>query len=89
MILCYSAIVEKRMSKRPTTKSHKSGSKAAKAGSSQQTIRRDALAEKFIAANTGRVIKSSPAKPHLGKERIQTAVRSYVRRDSKTGRFVE
>lgn len=95
MVLCYSAIVEKRMSKKPAAKHHKSGSKAPKAASAlrqtrsgQKTVGRDTHIGKFIAANTGREIKSSPAKPQLGTERIQIAVRSYVRRDSKTGRYV-
>jgi len=57
--------------------------------SSNKYVRRDSVAGKFIAAKTGRVIKSSPAKPRLGKERIQTAVRNYVRRDTKTGSFSE
>lgn len=33
----------------------------------------------FKSAKTGRVIKSSPAQPHLGKARIQDAVRRVVR----------
>jgi len=48
-------------------------------------------AEKFVAAKTGRVVKSSPAEPLLGRERIQAAVRALVRRDAaapaKRGKF--
>jgi large subunit ribosomal protein L11 len=39
--------------------------------------------EKFVSAKTGRVIKSSPAEPRLGKDRIQDAVRSFVRLDDR------
>jgi large subunit ribosomal protein L11 len=38
---------------------------------------------KFESDRTGRVVKPSPAKPHLGKDRIQEAVRSVVRRDER------
>jgi hypothetical protein len=73
------------------SKSPKSVCKITKAASSPNQrsasktfIGRSAVNGKFVSAKTGRVIKSSPAKPRLGRERIQTAVRSYVRRDDST-----
>jgi hypothetical protein len=57
--------------------------------SSKTYVKRSSVSGKFISAKTGRVVKSSPAKPRLGRERIQTAVRSYVRRDDRTGRFTD
>jgi hypothetical protein len=50
-------------------------------------VARSSVSGKFISAKSGRIVKASPAKPRLGRERIQTAVRSYVRRDDRTGRF--
>jgi hypothetical protein len=32
-----------------------------------------------VSTKTGRIVKSSPAKPRLGNERIQLAVRDFVR----------
>lgn len=42
---------------------------------------------KFAAAKTGRLVKSSPVEPRLGREHIQTAVKSYVSHSDKTERF--
>jgi len=39
---------------------------------------------KFVAAKTGRVIKSSPVKPRLGKQRIHTIVRKWLSRGDLT-----
>jgi hypothetical protein len=50
-------------------------------------VERSSVSGKFVSAKTGRIVKASPAKPRLGRERIQSAVRSYVRRDDRTGRF--
>ena len=70
------------------SKSLKSAGKTTKAASSlNQKSPSKTYIERgggFVSAKTGRVIKSSPAKPRLGKERIQTAVRSYVRGDDRT-----
>ena len=81
-------------SKASETTKLKSASKTTKAagsvsrkGISKGDVERSSVTGKFVAAQTGRVIKSSPAKPRLGKERIQTAVRSYVRRDARAGRL--
>ena len=51
--------------------------------SSTKSMRRSSSAGKFVAAKTGRVIKSSPVEPRLGRDRIQTAVKSYVNRNDK------
>ena len=37
---------------------------------------------KFVSAKTGRIVKSSPAEPNLSRERIRSAVTSYVNRDT-------
>jgi len=42
---------------------------------------------KFEAAKTGRVVKSSPAQPHLGKKRIKDAVRRVVRRSDRLEKY--
>jgi large subunit ribosomal protein L11 len=42
---------------------------------------------KFESAKTGRVVKPSPVEPRLGKDRIQEAVRSVVRREDRTEEF--
>lgn len=39
---------------------------------------------KFVSANTGRIVKASPAEPHLGTKRIQKVVRSVVHREERT-----
>lgn len=75
------------------TSKSKAASKAASSlsrnASSKTYIGRSSVSGKFVSAKTGRVVKSSPAKPHLGRERIQTAVRTYVRRDDRTGRLAD
>ncbi|MBA3805258.1 MAG: hypothetical protein H0X14_06040 [Acidobacteria bacterium] len=82
-----------KISKSKTSKSVSRTTKAASSlnskSSSKTLAGRSAVSGKFISAKTGRVIKTSPAKPRLGRERIQTAVRSYVRRDDTTGKFVD
>jgi hypothetical protein len=75
------------MANKSATKAPKRNDPANRNHSRESQVRRDSATGKFIAADTGRVIKSSPAKPRLGKELIQTAVRSYVRRDAKTGKI--
>jgi len=42
---------------------------------------------KFESAKTGRVVKSSPAQPHLGKARIQDAVRRVVRGNDRFEKY--
>jgi hypothetical protein len=85
-----------KASKTKVSKTSKSKliSKAAKSpnflkqkSSSKAYVARSSVSGKFISAKSGRIVKASPAKPRLGRERIQTAVRSYVRRDDRTGRF--
>lgn len=85
-----------KASKTSKSKSPKSVSSTTKAASSltrkkssKTLVGRSAVSGKFVSAKTGRVIKTSPAKPRLGRERIQTAVRSYVRRDVRTGKFAD
>lgn len=76
-----------------STKSVHRTKKAASASSqksvSKNHVRGNSLVGEFKAAKTGRIIKSSPAKTRLGRRRIQTAVRNYVRRDSQAGKFVD
>lgn len=72
---------------KPVNKAAKSASSLRQKGSSKTYVARSAVSGKFISSKTGRIVKASPAKPRLGRERIQTAVRSYVRRDDRTGRF--
>jgi hypothetical protein len=88
------AATKTNKTKAPRTSKSKLASKAAKSASSlkqkssrKTSVARNSASGKFISAKTGRVVKASPANPRLGRERIQTAVRSYVRRDERTGRF--
>jgi len=81
------------MAKNTTTKTNKSkssksscrtvrtGSALTQDNPSREYVRRDSSTGEFVAAKTGRVVKSSPAEPRLGRERIQTAVKGYVHRD--------
>ena len=55
---------------------------ASRKNSLKKALARSAGTGKFISANTGRIVKSSPAKPNLGRERIRTAVTNYVNRES-------
>lgn len=87
------------MSKKATTKTAKSVSAKSSRktvptssalthnGSSGKSVHRSSSTVKFVAAKTGRVIKSSPVEPRLGRERIQTAVKSYVNRSDSGERF--
>jgi len=87
------------MSKKATTKTTKSVSAKSSCktvrtnnasshnGSSGKSVHRSSSTGKFIAAKAGRVIKSSPVEPRLGRERIQTAVKNYVNRNNKGERF--
>jgi hypothetical protein len=88
------------MPKKVTIKAHrliasKSVNKTTKSGSlsqknsSKTLVGRSSVSGEFVSAKTGRIIKTSPAKPRLGRERIQTAVRNYVRRDDGTGKFAD
>ncbi len=85
---------ESSKTKAPKTSKSKSLSKAPKAvdspnqkSSSKTHAERSAVSGKFVSAKTGRIVKSSPSMPRLGRERILTAVRNYVRGDDKTRRF--
>jgi|GEM_PF-5496096 len=76
-----------------TSKSSMGVSKTTKAASSlnrkkasKKSVERSPASGKFVSAKTGRVVKNSPAKPRLGRERIQTVIRSYVRGDDKIKR---
>lgn len=87
------------MSKKATTKTSKSVSAkssyktvrtnntSTQNGSSGKSVHRSSSTGKFVAAKAGRVIKSSPVEPRLGRERIQTAVKSYVNRNDTGERF--
>ena len=55
--------------------------------SAKSVVARNAVTGKFVSAKTGRIVKSSPAKPNLSRESIRSAVISYVNRDTRTGRF--
>ena len=79
--------LREEMSKIATTKTTKSSCKTVRTnnassryGSSKEYVHRDSSTGKFTAAKTGRVVKSSPVEPRLGRELIQTAVKSYVSR---------
>lgn len=52
---------------------------------SKKYMERSSATGGFVSAKTGRIVKSSPVEPRLGKKRIQAAVRDYVRRDARTG----
>jgi hypothetical protein len=61
---------------------------AARKGSSKKSVARSSVTGKFVSSRkTGRVVKASPAMSRLGKERIKTAVKSVVYRDTRTGKF--
>jgi len=86
------------MSKKVTTETIKSASSKSprkmvqsdsslNCGSSKKYVHRNSSTGEFVAVKTGRVIKSSPIEPRLGRERIQTAVKGYVYRDDKSGRL--
>jgi len=86
--------LREEMSKIATTKTTKSSYKTVRTntassryGSSKEYVHRDSSTGKFTAAKTGRVVKSLPVEPRLGRERIQTAVKSYVSHNDKTERF--
>ena len=77
-----------RASNSGRSKSSRQAEKTTKATSSRTQhnarkghLARSAVTGKFVAAKTGRVIKSSPAKPRLGKQRIHTIVRNWLSRD--------
>lgn len=84
-----SAKTSKSKSSKPVSKAAKATISLSRKSSSKSYVGRSSVNGKFVSAKTGRVVKSSPAKPRLGRERIQTAVRSYVRRDDRTGRFAD
>ncbi len=69
-------------SKSAKTTTQRSGSLNQK--NSKTFIGRNSVIGEFVSAKTGRIIKSSPAKPNLGREIIQTAVRSYIHREGRT-----
>lgn len=69
------------------SKGAKSASTLKQKSSSKTYVARSSASGRFVSSKTGRIVKASPAKPRLGRARIQTAVRSYVRRDDRTGRF--
>ena len=70
------------MSKEVTTKGTNSLSQK---GASKKRVERSSATGGFVSARSGRIVKSSPVEPRLGKKRIQAAVRDYVRRDARTG----
>ena len=59
----------------------------AQRSSTKKAGKRNVASIKFVASKTGRIVKSSPAKPNLSRESIKAAVRDYVNRDVGTGRF--
>ncbi len=76
-----------KASKATSSKSSKAARKQTKANgspvrqsSATKATKRSSATGKFVADKTGRVVKSSPVTPRAGKERIQIAVKSYVRR---------
>ncbi len=78
------AKASKTSKSKPVSKAAKSSNSLSNKSSSKKHVARSSMSGKFESAKTGRIIKASPAKPRLGRERIQTAVRSYVRRDERT-----
>lgn len=70
------------MSKEGTTKGTNSLSQKS---TSTKLVGRNSATGEFVSARSGRIVKSSPVEPRLGKKRIQAAVRDYVRRDARTG----
>jgi hypothetical protein len=50
--------------------------------SGKSLVERNTGTGKFVSAKTGRIVKSSPAEPNLGRERIRSAVTSYVNRNT-------
>jgi hypothetical protein len=77
----------KPISSKSVSRTTKAASSLKRKNSSKPLVGRSAVSGKFVSAKTGRVVKTSPTKPRLGKERIQTVVRSYVRGDDRTKRF--
>jgi hypothetical protein len=77
----------KSVSAKSTRKTVRTSSTSTHNGSSGKSVHRNSSTGKFVAAKTGRVIKSSPVEPRLGRERIQTAVKSYVNRTDTEERF--
>ena len=90
------------MTKKPTTKTHKAGSNSSARSKSVGSVKTAAISRnksaksvvagnavtgKFVSAKTGRIVKSSPAKPNLSRESIRSAVDRYVNRDTRTGGF--
>ena len=74
-----------KSSKAASTKKNAATALAQKNGSKKE-VKRSAPAGKFVSAKTGRVVKTTPATPRLGRDRIKTAVSGYVSRDAKGGR---
>lgn len=90
----------KGMTKKSTTKTHKAGSISSarskslgsvkttaisRTKSAKSVVAGNAVTKKFVSAKTGRIVKSSPAKPNLSRESIRSAVNRYVNRDTRTG----
>jgi hypothetical protein len=97
-MLLFSIVRSKEMPKKATIKTTKSLSSksprettqsgdSSSNGSSKKYVHRDSSTGKFVATKTGRVVKSSPVEPRLGRERIQTAVKGYISRDDRTRRL--
>lgn len=76
------------MTKKATTKTHKARSNSSARSKSVRSVKRtaisrtksaksfvarNALTGKFVSAKTGRIVKSSPAKPNLSRESIRSA----------------
>jgi hypothetical protein len=70
----------KSKSSKPSRKTTKVSGGLSQKSTSKSYVRRDSSTGQFKSAKTGRIIKSTPATSRLGKERIRTAVRNYVRR---------
>lgn len=77
----------KKPSSKSSCKTTRTRGSLSQNGSSKEYVRRNSTTGEFVAAKTGRVVKSSPVEPRLGRERIQTAVKGYVHRDDRTEKF--
>jgi hypothetical protein len=77
----------KSKSSKAVSKTTKTAGSLSQKSAGKKYIERSSVSGKFVSAKTGRVVKTSPTKPRLGRERIQTVVRSYVRGDGRTRRF--
>ena len=82
-----------KASRPPKSKSSKAASKKTKSAmaltqkvAGKKQVKRSSTVGKFVSAKTGRVVKASPAKPRLGKDRIKTVVSGYVSRNPRSGR---